>query len=101
MYKHFPLVDCRKIGQDQPKGHHLCNHGSTWVPNATYQVSRSLVNWFWGRRFLKVFTIYGHGGHIWSCDLEGLYKFLFPQPKEALKEIWLYLAQWGIGGVDV
>ena len=50
----------------------------------------------------------------WSC--EGLYKFLFPQPmshccigilwpvtepKEALKEIWLHLAQWGIGGVDV
>ena len=32
---------------------------------------------------------------------EGLYKFLFPQPKEALKEIWLHLAQWGIGGVDV
>ena len=30
----------------------------------------------------------------WSCDLEGLYKFLFPQPKEALKEIWLHLAQW-------
>ena len=28
----------------------------------------------------------------------GLYKFLFPQPKEALKEIWLHLAQWGIGG---
>ena len=33
--------------------------------------------------------------------LEGLYKFLFPQPKEALKEIWLHLAQWVIGGVDV
>ena len=37
----------------------------------------------------------------WSRDLEGLYKFLFPKPKEALKEIWLHLAQWGIGGVDV
>ena len=36
----------------------------------------------------------------WSGDLEGLYKFLFPQPKEALKEIWLHLAQWGIGGVS-
>ena len=35
----------------------------------------------------------------WSCDLEGLYKFLFPQPKEALKEIWLHLAQWVIGEV--
>ena len=37
----------------------------------------------------------------WSCDLEGLYKFSFPQPKEALKEIWLHLAQYSIGGVDV
>ena len=43
----------------------------------------------------KVFTVTRHGGHI------GLYKFLFPQPKEALKEIWLHLAQWGVGGVDV
>ena len=37
----------------------------------------------------------------WSCDPEGLYQFLFSQPNEALKEIWLNLAQWGIGGVDV
>ena len=44
----------------------MCNHGNTWVPDATYQVSRSLVIWFWGRKFkfLKVFTIYEHGGHI-------------------------------------
>ena len=37
----------------------------------------------------------------WSCDLEGLYKFLFLPPKEDLKEIWSPLARWGIGGVDV
>ena len=37
----------------------------------------------------------------WSCDLEGFYKFLFPQPKEALKEIWLHLAECGIEGADV
>ena len=42
-----------------------------------------------------------HGGPYWSCDLEGLHKFLFPQPKEAQKEILLHLAQWGIGGGDV
>ena len=43
---------------------------------------------------LKAFIIYGHGGHIWSCDLDGLYIFSFPQPKEALQEIWLHLDQW-------
>ena len=37
--------------------------GSTDIDDATYQVSRSLVNWLW-RRFFKVFTIYGHGGHL-------------------------------------
>ena len=33
------------------------------MDNVSYQVSRSSVNWFW-RRFFKVFTIYGHGGHL-------------------------------------
>ena len=61
-----------------------------------------MVNWFWGRRYLKIFTIYGHGGHIGHIgDLKGLYKFLVPQTKGALKEIWLHLALWGIEGVDV
>ena len=40
------------------------NLGSTHIHNATYQVSKSSVIWFWRRRFFKVFTIYGHGGHI-------------------------------------
>ena len=38
--------------------------GSTWVPDAVYQVSRSLPSWFWRRRFFKVFTIYGPGSHL-------------------------------------
>ena len=42
----------------------LNNLGSTCIDNATYQVSRSLVYWFWRRRFFKVFTIYGHGDHV-------------------------------------
>ena len=40
------------------------NLGSTRIDNATYSVSRSSVKWFWRRRFFKVFTIYGHGGHV-------------------------------------
>ena len=46
------------------QGHNLNNFGSTPIHNTTYQVSRSLVYWFWRRRFFKVFTIYGHGGHV-------------------------------------
>ena len=38
-------------------------HSSTCTDNVTYQVSRSSVIWFW-RRFLKVFTICGHGGYV-------------------------------------
>ena len=40
------------------------NLGSTVVLNATYQVSHPSVHWFLRKRFLKAFTIYGHGGHI-------------------------------------
>ena len=40
------------------------NLGSTRLDNAKYQVSRSSVYCFWRRRFFKVFTIYGHGGHV-------------------------------------
>ena len=43
--------------------HILNNLGSTGIHNATYQCSRSSVYWFW-RRFFKVFTIYGHCGHL-------------------------------------
>ena len=46
------------------QGYNLNNLGSTCLDNATYQVSRSSVYWFWRRRFFKVFTIYGHGGHV-------------------------------------
>ena len=46
------------------QGHHLNKLGSTRAPNVAYQVSRSSAFWFWRRRFFKVFTIYGHGGHL-------------------------------------
>ena len=46
------------------QGHNLINFSSTCIDNAANQVSRSSVYWFWRRRFFKVFTIYGHGGHV-------------------------------------
>ena len=51
-----------------------------------------------------------HGSNIvrpWTAHLSKQAKgqthhfILFPQPKEALKEIWLHLAQWGTGAVDI
>ena len=42
----------------------VSNHGSTRAPDAAYHVSRSSAIWIRRRRFFKVFTIYGHGGHL-------------------------------------
>ena len=39
--------------------------------------------------FLRVFTIYGRGGHLGSCDPDAANKILFPLPKEAAHKIWL------------
>ena len=37
---------------------------SAWVPNAIYHVSIISIIRFRRRRFLKLFTIYGHGSHL-------------------------------------
>ena len=58
----------------------LNNLGSTHIHNATYQVSRSSVNWFWRRRFFKVFTIYGHGGHLGHVTRTVWTTFRSPDP---------------------
>ena len=68
---------CHKIGQ----GHHLNRLGSTRVPNAAYQLSRSSAFWFRRRWFFGGFY------HIWawrptrSRDLDHLIKFLFLHPR--------------------
>ena len=55
---------CGKIGLGQPRIIIFQKLSSTLAPNAAYQVSRSSSFWFRRRRFFKVFTIYGHGGHL-------------------------------------
>ena len=47
--------------------------------------------------FLRVFTIYGHGGHLGSCDPDPANKLSFPHPTEAPYEIGLQLDHrfWG------
>ena len=63
------------------QGHHLNNFGSSSVPDAAYQASSSSVNYFWRRKILKVFTIYGLGGHIGNV-IRRLNIFLFPPSLE-------------------
>ena len=47
------------------------NTGSTRVPDAVYQVSRSSAFWFQRRKIFKFWA--------WSCDLDHLNKFSFPK----------------------
>ena len=67
--------------------HHLNKLGRPHIPNASYQVTRSLAFWFWRRIFLKGFY------HIWawrpslSYDQNILYKFWLTYHKESSHEI--------------
>ena len=61
--------------------------GRPHIPNATYQVPRSLALGFWRRRFLKGFYHIWAWRPSWSCDQEHLNKLLFPRPKESPYEI--------------
>ena len=49
--------------------------------DASCQVSRSLDFWFWRRRFFKVFTIYGRGGHFGHVTWTIYTNFLSPFPE--------------------
>ena len=59
MTKYDLTVKWVKVNQS----HHLNKLGRSPVPNASYQVSRSLAIRFL-RTFSKPFTIYRHGGHL-------------------------------------
>ena len=63
------------------QGHNLNKLGSTRAPNAPYQVSRSSAFWFRRRRFFKVFTIYGHGGHLGHVTCTSWTNFDSPIPR--------------------
>ena len=64
------------------------NFGRPPVPDDSCKDSTPRHPRFWRRRFLKVFTIYGHGS-----DLDHFSNLSFPHPKGALYEIWTKLAQ--------
>ena len=69
------------------------NFGRPLVPDDSCKGSAPRHSRFWRRRFLKVFTIYGRGGHLGQRDRYHLSNFSFPHPKEAPYEIWAKLAQ--------
>ena len=70
------------------QGQHLNKFGSTWVLNAAYKVSRSSAFLFFREKiFLKVFIIYGHGGHFGHVTWTIWTNFRFPYPIEAPHEI--------------
>ena len=46
------------------RDHHLNKLGSVRVPNVVYRISMTSTIRFRRRRFLNIFTIYGHGGHL-------------------------------------
>ena len=53
---------CRKKAQIY--GHYFRNFDRSPVPNDLCKDSAPRYPRFWRRRFLKVFIIYGHGGHL-------------------------------------
>ena len=63
------------------QGHNLCIHCSTVVHDATCHVLLKLVHQF--RRFMKVFTIYGHGGHLGHVTWIIYVILWFPLPIDA------------------
>ena len=77
LFSHFILL----IKRSRPtKGYHLNTLDSTQRPNATCRVSRSSLNWFWRRKFLKVFTIYECGGHFGHVIKPNRKNFCFSTP---------------------
>ena len=57
--------------------HYFSNFGRPPVPNDLCKDSAIRHPWFWRRRLLKVFTIYGHGGHLgqWTATILAIFHF--------------------------
>ena len=51
-------------GQTSTYDNSFSNFGRPPVPDDSCKGSAPRHSWFWRRRFLKVFTIYGRGGHL-------------------------------------
>ena len=85
---------CCKKKSRPTRSHHLNKLFWAQVPNAAYQVPRSLALWFRRRSFLKGFYYKWALRPSWSHDLDHLNKLSFLHSNEAPCEILLWLAQW-------
>ena len=63
-YPKRPNLTLTKMGRRSTKGHHLKKFSSTQSTDTTYQVSSQSAQWFWRRKYFKIFTIYGHGDQV-------------------------------------
>ena len=57
--------------------HHLSNFDRPLVPDDLCQDSAQRHPRFWGRKFLKVFTIDGHGSHLgqWTAIILAIFRY--------------------------
>ena len=64
-------------GQMSMYDHHFSHFDTLSVPDDLCKVSAKRHPRLWRRRFLKVFTIYGHGGHLgqWTATILAIFHF--------------------------
>ena len=57
--------------------HYFSNFGRLLVPDDLCKDSATRLYRFWRRKFLKVFTIYGHGSHLgqWTATVLAIFHF--------------------------
>ena len=60
---------------------------------ATYEVSRLSLNWFCRKRFLKVLTIYGCGGHLGHVTNASCINIFFHYSQKLSHDIWFQIIQ--------
>ena len=67
---------CRKKGQRSTYDNSFSNFGRPPVPDDSCKGSAPRHSWFCRRRFLKVFTIYGRGGHLgqWTVTILAIFR---------------------------
>ena len=69
-----------KKGQTSMYDHHFSNFGRPPIPDDLCKDTAKRHPRFWRRRFLKVFTIYGHGSHLGQQTATILAFFHSPAP---------------------
>ena len=80
----WPLIENKNLEPSSPK-------------NALCQVWLKMAQWFWRRRFLKVFNLFLLFPHYLPFGKDvafHLNKLESPLPKNALCQVWLKLVKW-------